>query len=117
MKNGQRIAIKEMKRYKQRTFKNKEDSQIKHSKIEGEEWLKFRWDVGLNIKSLEALKLDNIRVKKQNRRSQPTSFETGRFEFQKRSGFLKGEHGRQVVVYIEGELIVGLVSFQVISYV
>ena len=37
MKNGQRIAIKEMKRYKQRTFKNKEDSQIKHSKIEGEE--------------------------------------------------------------------------------
>jgi len=65
----------------------------------------------LALKSLEALKFDKIRVKKQSRRSQPTTLGAGRFEFQKRSGFLKGERGRQAVVYMEGVLIVGLVSF------
>jgi len=71
----------------------------------------FRRDVGLSIKSLETLKFDKIRVKKQNRRSQATAFEAGRFEFQKRSSFLKRERGRQAIVYKERLLIVGLVSF------
>ena len=35
-----------------------------------------------------------------NRQSQATAFEAGRFEFQKRSGFLNGERGWQVVVYM-----------------
>jgi len=37
--------------------------------------------------------------------------------FKKRSGFLKGERGRQAIVYMKGVLIVGLVSFQVICFV
>jgi len=45
----------------------------------------------LASKSLEALEFDMIRVKKQNHRSQATAFEAGRFEIQKRSGFLDGE--------------------------
>jgi len=42
----------------------------------------------------------------QNRRNQANAFEAGRFKFQKRSGFIKGERGRQAVVYMEGVLIV-----------
>jgi len=67
------------------------------------------------MKSLEALKFDKIQVKKQNRRSKVTALGAGRFKFQKRSGFLKGERGRQAVVYMEGVLIVGLVSFHLFS--
>jgi len=69
------------------------------------------------MKNLEALKFDKIQVKKQNHRSQATVFEAGSFEFQKRSSFLNGERGRQAVGYMEGVLIVGLVSFQVIFFV
>lgn len=52
----------------------------------------FRHDVGLSIKSLKDL------IWKKNRRSQATAFEAGRFGFQKKSGFLKGERGRRAVV-------------------
>jgi len=38
-------------------------------------------------------------------------FERERFKFQRRRSFLNGERGRQAVVYMEGVLIVGLVSF------
>ena len=71
----------------------------------------------LASESLKALQFDRIRVKKQNSRSQATASEAGRFQFQKRTGFLKGERGRQAVVYMEGVLIVGLVSFQDIFFV
>lgn len=57
----------------------------------------FRHDVGLSIKSLKDLRFDKIR--KKNRRSQASVFEAGRFGFQKKSAFLKGERGRQAVVY------------------
>jgi len=51
----------------------------------------------------------------QSRRSKATAFEAGRFKFQKRSDFLNGERGRQAVVYMEGVLMMGLVSFQLFS--
>jgi len=73
--------------------------------------------LNLALKSLEGLNLDKIQGKRQNRRSQATAFKAGRFKFQKRRGFLKGERGRQAVVYIEGDLVVGLVFFQVIIFV
>jgi len=53
----------------------------------------------------------------QNRQNQATAFEAGRFEFQKRSSFLNGERGRHAVVYMEGVMIVGLVSFYLFFYV
>jgi hypothetical protein len=67
---------------------------------------------GLSVKSLKALRFDKTRSKKRSRQSQATASEAGRFKFQKRSGFLKGERGRQAVVCMEGVLILGLVSFQ-----
>jgi hypothetical protein len=70
-----------------------------------------RRDVGFSIRSLKALKFDKIRSKRRSRRSQATAFEAGRFEFEKRSDFLKGERGRQAVFCMEEVLIVGLVSF------
>jgi len=42
-----------------------------------------------SVKSLKAWRFDKTWSKKQSRRNQATSFEVGRFEFQKRSGFLK----------------------------
>jgi hypothetical protein len=69
------------------------------------------------MKSLEALKFDKKRRKKRSHQSKATAFEAGRFEFEKISGFLNGECGRQAVVYMEGVLIVGLVLFPLIFYV
>jgi len=54
----------------------------------------FQQDVGLSVKSLKAWKFDKIWSKRRTRRSHATTFEAGRFEFQKRSGFLKGERGK-----------------------
>jgi len=71
----------------------------------------FNEILNLAFKNLKALKFDKIRLKKRTHRSQATALGAGRFEFQKRSGFLKGERGRQAVVYMEGVMIVGLVSF------
>jgi len=70
-----------------------------------------RRDVGFSIRSIKALNFDKIWRKRRSHRSQATAFDAGRFEFQKRNGFLKGEHGRQAVVYMEGVMIVGLISF------
>jgi len=67
--------------------------------------------LNLALKSLEALNFDKIRSKRRTRQSQAIVFEAGKFEFQNRSDFLKGERGRQAVVYMEVVLIVGLVSF------
>jgi len=63
----------------------------------------------LALKSFEALKFDKIQIKKRTCRSQAAAFKAGRFKFRKRSGFLKGECGRQSVIYMEGVLIVRLV--------
>jgi len=50
----------------------------------------------------------------QNRRSQATSSEAGRFEFQSQAT----SSGRQVVVFLHGEmLIVGLYFFQLFFYI
>jgi len=74
-----------------------------------------RRDVGLSGKDLEALTFEKKWSKKQSRRIQAIAFEAGRFKFQKRSDFLNGERERQAVVYMEGALIVGLVSFHLFS--
>jgi len=71
-----------------------------------------RRGVELSVKSLKAWKFEKTRSKKRSHQSQATPLKARRFKFQKRSGFLKGQRGRQAVVYIEGVLIVGLVSFQ-----
>jgi len=63
------------------------------------------------MKSLKASEFDKIQSKRRRRRSQATAFGTGRFKFQKRSSFHKGERGRQAVVYMEGVMSMGLVSF------
>ena len=76
-----------------------------------------RRDVGLGVKSLEAMNFDKIQSKTRSRRSQVTTFEARIFEFQKRSGFLKGERGRQAVAYMEEVLIVELGFFQLFCYV
>lgn len=69
------------------------------------EALKFRQDTSQEAKPSKSCKLSLKREGSNFKR------EAGRLEFQKRSGFLKGECGRQEVVYMEGALIVGLVSF------
>jgi len=67
------------------------------------------------MKNLKALRFNKIRDKKQNCRNQATAFEAGRFKFQKRCSLLKGERGREAVVYMEGMLIVGLAYFHLLS--
>ncbi len=53
----------------------------------------------------------------QNRQSQATTVEAGRFLISKRSGFLNEERGRQAVVYMEEVLIVELGFFQLFYYI
>jgi len=73
--------------------------------------------VDLSCKGLKAHRLTRYKPEAQSRQSEITSFEAGRLKIQKRSGFLDEELGRQAVVYMEGVLIVGLVSFQDIFFV